>query len=212
VGVEYAMGYADAQVRAMRVRREVAAMAPDGTAFMVASPNTSARMWRIVTDAVVKEFERLAAGQVPGTATVLALASGMERAILWLRETLIEQRMPLDVSVGIAMPAGDSIHIAMCAGVRMYRARGNAPERVPSPTSSPEGLLNGPLVVTTEALHAGEVFVLGTREAFSIRAVGNLAQTLNRPGPRSVVELCDGVLDPCRSTGQGAAAVVIRRT
>jgi hypothetical protein len=94
--------------------------------------------------------------------------------------------------------------------MRFYRARGGQPERLHAHGAQAAGLAQGGLFTASEAAEPGDLFVLGSRDAFTVRAMGNLAAALARPDGAPTGELAEAILGPCRSAGIGAAVVLLR--
>jgi hypothetical protein len=127
-----------------------------------------------------------------------------------LRSCLVEPGLTLDVQVGVFMATRGVMTVALTRGVRVYRARGNVPERLFARVERPSGLSTGAPFLGSDSVAPGELLMVGTRDAFTVRSVSNLTTALSRPARAPVGELCDALVSPCRASGTGAAAVVLR--
>ena len=131
-------------------------------------------------------------------------------ALELLRARLVEPGLTLDAQVGLCVAAPGVITVALTRGVRVYRARGNAPERVFAGAQRPHGLSLGPPFLGSDSVMRGELLFVGTRESFGVRSVSNLTTTLSRSARPAMPELCEALVGPCRASGTGAAAIVLR--
>src|SRR5262249_12096865 len=143
-------------------------------------------------------------------AVVTDALEAMAEAIGRLRARLIEPEITIDARAGLLVTMPGAIHAALTSGVRLYRARGGMPERLWTQAKRPLGIASRELRPATEPTQLADLFVLGTRDAFSVRAIGNLASTLARAPASPAVTLCEAVVAPCRESGLAAATVVLR--
>jgi hypothetical protein len=208
---EVAIGTADAQVRTARLRQALARGTGGTTAYVVINPLAPPRLWGRVADEVATAFERAVDGLPPGPSLVARAAEAAGAAVERLRAQLIEPKLLLDAQLAVLAVGPEVMHIGLTTGVRIYRARGGMPERLFPRAPRPEGASAGGLFNASEPVLPGDLLVLGTRETFTVRSIGNLATVLSRAPRPPVSELCEAVVAPCRDVGIGGATVVLRR-
>lgn len=210
MGYEVSLSSADARVRSAYARRGEARSTSGAPMYLVVQPIAPPRLWRMVSDDVSGAFERAVNGQPPNPATVRTGIEAAAHALTRLRSQLIEPHLTLDAQVGVLLTGPGVLHVAITAGVRLYRARGGLPERLHSKAARPEGIASGAPFTTDETVENGDLWMLGTRDTFSVRSVGNLAALLARSSRAPVHELCEAIVGPARDTVNGAATVVLR--
>ncbi len=210
MGFEVAIAQADAQVRDKKIRRDVAQAMGGSSAFVALTPVGPPRLWRTISDATLNAFERSIGGAPPTPATAQQAIAAAASALDTLRGQLVEPHLLIDARIGVVLTLAEGVFCALTEGVRLYRARGGVPERMHAKAQRPAGISAGTLFTTVETSHSGDLFILGTRDAFTVRAIGNLATALGKGTHAAVSELCDAVISPCREGGVGAATVVLR--
>jgi hypothetical protein len=183
-----------------------------GTSFVVVNPVAPPRLWGWVGDAVLSALERSLEGQPASGASIQRCIEAATAAVGKVRAQLIEAHLTVDAQVGVLLLGTGSAYIALTSGVRLYRARNGVPERLYAKTGRPPGIATGQPQTSTESILPGDLFVLGTRDTFTVRAIGNLAAALARSQRTPASELCEAVMGPCRDAGIGAAAAVLRAT
>jgi hypothetical protein len=209
---EVALASAEALVGQKRCRREIAQSMAGATAFVVAAPVAPPRLWAQVGDAVATAFERALGNEPPTAAAAQNAIAAAAAALETLRGQLVEPHLLVDAQLGVVLTLADGLFCALTEGVRIHRARAGVPEQMHPKAVRPVGISAGPLFSIVERAQVGDLFILGTRDAFTVRAIGNLAGVLAR-GPRvPVSEISDAIIGPCREAGIGAAAVVLRKT
>ncbi len=209
MGFDVAIASSETVVRERRVKRDVAITAAGSSVFVVLSPLAPPRLWKLVADTVLGAFEQAIGSAPPTPATAQQAIAAGAAALEGLRARLIEPHVILDARMGVVLTLADGIFCAITEGVRVYRARSSVPERLFPKAARPAGLSAGPPFATVEPSAPGDLFILGTRDGFTVRAIGNLATALTK-GRAPVGELCDAVIAPCREAGIGSAIVVLR--
>lgn len=210
MGLEVAVGSSPSAVRAASLAKDIAWASPKHPVFAVISPVAPARLWSQVAETVrVTLEESLGDGQKGLTALERAVGAGAA-ALGRLRAVLIEPHLALDAQMVAMVIVGDQAHIAISAGMRVYRARNGEPQRLLNHAHRTPGITHGGMLVTTERLSRGDLFVLGSRDGFGMRSIGAMAAVLaQRPGAPAR-DLCDAVLRPCRASGLSTGMVVLR--
>lgn len=210
MGLEVALGSSLARVRAAQLPRDVARAVPLAPVFTVVSPTAPPRLWSWVADGVLKGFEKNL-GDGKGGAVLLQRSIGAGAlALSAIQAALVEPHLTLDAQMVALSVEGAAAHIAISAGMRVYRARAGEPRRLlNSPQRSP-GISHGGMLVATERLQRGDLFVMGSRDAFGMRSIGAVATLLATRPDAPPAELCEAALGPCRATGVGVGLVVLR--
>lgn len=210
LSLDAALGIAPARVRTAHIARDVSRACADGRAWCVTSPVTPPRLWHMVSEAVGAGFETTL-GDARGGEPALqrALGSGAQ-AIARLQGVLVEPALPIDAQFAAFVAMGDVALVTVSSGMRVYRARGGEPKRLMGSAHRSPGLSRGGMAVATERLTPGDLFVMGSRDAFGMRSIGSLATLLARRPDAPVGEVCEAGLAPCRAAGTGVALVVIR--
>lgn len=210
MGLEVAVGSSPSAVRATSLAKDVAWASREHPVFGVISPVAPPRLWSQVAETVrVTVEEKLGDGQKGLTALERAVGAGAH-ALGRLRSVLIEPHLNLDAQLVAMVIVGDQAHIAISAGMRVYRARNGEPQRLLNHAHRTPGITHGGMLVTTERLSRGDLFVFGSRDGFGMRSIGAMAAVLAQRPSATAKELCDAVLKPCRATGLSTGMVVLR--
>lgn len=209
---EIAAGESEAKVRGTRLRREVTRSARNASVHLLVSPLAPPRLWGMIADAVLSAFENATNSvQCPGAlALVESVSAASVGAVARVRERLIEPNLQIDADLGVVAVEGDTIIFGVSPGTRLYRARKGLPERLHAQECANAAIAQGALFVATERAEPGDIYLLGNKEAFTLRAISNLATTLARGNRLTSAEIADTVLGPCREDGVGASLVVVR--
>lgn len=208
--LDVALGSSSAKVRTARVSKDMARGLARMQAFCTVAPIAPPRLWSMVTQSVMGAFEStLSENPISVTLLQRALGAGAQ-SLARLQASLVEPNLSLDAQLACMAVHGDSGHLAISSGMRVYRARGGEPQRLLGRAQRSPGISHGGLLVATERLVPGDLFVFGSRDAFGMRSIGAIAGLLASQPKADVADLCDAVLAPCRSTGLGAALVVVR--
>ncbi len=210
LSLDAALGTAPARVRTAHIDRDVSRACADARSWCVTSPLTPPRLWRMVTDAVGSTFETALGdgrGGEPGLQRALGAAA---QAITRLQGVLVEPSLPIDAQFAAFVAAGDVALVTVSSGMRVYRARGGEPKRLLGASQRSPGLTRGGMAVATERLVPGDLYVMGSRDAFGMRSIGSLAALLAQRPDAPVREVCEAGLAPCRAAGAGVALVVLR--
>lgn len=210
MGLEVAIGSSPSAVRAGSLAKDVAWASPQHPVFCVISPVGPERLWSQLAETVrVSLTESLGDGQ-KGLGALERAVGAAAQSIGRLRSVLIEPHLSLDAQLVAMVIVGDQAHIAISAGMRVYRARNGDPQRLLNHANRTPGITHGGMLVTTERLSRGDLFVLGSRDGFGMRSIGAMAAVLAQRPEASAKELCDAVLKPCRASGISTGMVVLR--
>ena len=210
MGLEVAVGSSPSTVRAGSLAKDVAWASPRHPVFCVISPVAPARLWSQVAETVRVTLETsLGDGQKGLGALERAVGAGAQ-SLARLRSVLIEPHLNLDAQLAAMVIVGDQAHIAVSAGMRVSRARNGEPQRLLNHANRTPGITHGGMLVTTERLSRGDLFVFGSRDGFGMRSIGAMAAVLAQRPDATARDLCDAVLKPCRSSGVSTGMVVLR--
>jgi hypothetical protein len=210
MGLEVAVGSSPSTVRAGALAKDVAWASAKHPVFAVISPVAPARLWSQVAETVrVTLEESLGDGQKGLSALERAVGAGAQ-SLGRLRSVLIEPHLSLDAQLVSMVIVGDQAHIAISAGMRVYRARNGEPQRLLNHAHRSPGITHGGMLVTTERLSRGDLFVFGSRDGFGMRSIGAMAAVLAQRPDASARDLCEAVLRPCRASGVSTGMVVLR--
>ena len=210
MGLEVAVGSSPATVRAGSLTKDVAWASPNNPVFCVVSPIAPPRLWSQVAETVLVTLERTLGDGQKGLAALERAVGAGAAAVGRLRSVLIEPHLSLDAQIVAMVIVGDQAHIAISAGMRVYRARNGEPQRLLNHAHRTPGITHGGMLVTTERLTRGDLFVFGSRDGFGMRSIGAMAAVLAQRPSSSAKELCEAVLKPCRAQGMSTGMVVLR--
>lgn len=164
----------------------------------------------MLTSTAAEAVERAHAGQASNAALPTRLAEYATRAVTHLRARLIEPNITIDAHLGIAVTAHRVVHLALSGGVRAYRVRGSVVERLQPRAEEVRPLGLSAPHYATESFDRGDWLLLGTPEAFSLRAVSALQSLLGRGADTSPSQLRDNMLLSAHEAQHGGALVVLR--
>lgn len=210
--LDVAHGSTPAQVRSSVIEKDMVRPFAGGRGWVVVNPLCPPRMWSTLADAVARAFEgTVLAGEGPGDAMRVQRAVGASaQAIVRLQSALVEPNLPLDAQLVGVLGHDSVLDIAISSGMRVFRARGAEPKRLLNNAQRTPGIVRGGLLVSTERLQRGDLYVLGSRDAFSTRPMGAVAGMLSKNPDASPESLLDAALSTCRTAGIPAALVVAR--
>lgn len=209
MGLEIALGSSPASVRASTMLRDGAAASPHGGAWCVVAPIAPPRLWQAVREVALKGFFTTlgdSTGAVPLQRSVGAASQSLTR----LQAALVEPNLSLDAQMAAMTVQGDAAHLTLSSGMRIYRARNGEPKRLLNSAQRAPAISHGGMLVATERLLRGDLFVVGSRDAFAVRSIGNVAALLAQRPDATSAEVCEALLNPCRSAGVGVGVVVLR--
>lgn len=211
MALEVSIGIAHASVHKAMLRASDARFDAETGLFVCAHPLAPPRLWRQVTDAALGAFfDSMSSVSVSG-ASVRAAAARAALRVAQLRSQLIETQLMVDTQLGVLAFDGREMHVLLTAGMRVYRARGGSmPERLYPNVQRPEGLGVAAPFQGTETPERGDLLILGTRDAFTVRAIGQLATLMSRDPKLPVSAVCEAVIHPCREAQVGASTIVVR--
>ncbi|MBI5512146.1 MAG: hypothetical protein HY909_00170 [Deltaproteobacteria bacterium] len=208
--LDVALGTSSARVRTSRISKDLARALPQRQAFGVVAPLAPPRLWTMVTGAVLGAFETAIVEGAMSVGTLQRALGAGAQALARVQAALVEPNLSLDAQMVCMAAAGDVTHMAVSSGMRVYRARNGEPQRLLGKAQRSPGISHGGLLVATERLVLGDLYVFGSRDAFGMRSIGAIAGLLAQRPDAPVADLCDAVLAPCRAAGLGAALVVLR--
>lgn len=210
--LDVAFGASPARVRTASLSKDVVHPLKGGAGWVVVNPLSPPRLWSAVSTAVAAAFEGVVGdGYGPNNPMLVQRAVGAgSQAVVRLQSVLVEPNLPLDAQL-VGFVVHDSVvDLAISSGMRIFRARGAEPKRLLNNAQRSPGIVRGGLLVSTERLLQGDLFVFGSRDAFGMRSMGAVAALLSRRADATPEEILEGALASCRSGGIGAGLVVAR--
>lgn len=208
--LEAATGASLANVRTAQINRDVVRACQNAKAWCVVTPLAPPRLWSMVAEGVAAAFEASLGDGRSGTPGVQRALGAGAQCLTRIQSVLVEPSLTLDAQLTAFVAAGEAAHLTVSSGMRIYRARKGEPKRLLANTQRAPGLSRGGMSVSTERLAPGDLFVLGSRDAFGMRSIGAVAVLLAQRPDAPVQEICETALTSCRSNGIGAGLVVIR--
>ncbi len=208
--LDVALGVSPARVRSALLQKDAARNSPAAKACFVTAPIAPPRLWQPVADAVGSAFERSLGDGQGGESAVQRALGAAAQAVAQVQSVLVEPALPLDAQFTAFVLAGEAALVTVSSGMRVYCARGGEPRRLLANVHRAQGLSRGGLAVAVERVKTGDLFVLGSRDAFGVRSMGALAALLARNVEAPVAAVCSAAIDPCRELGIGAALAVLR--
>ncbi len=173
------------------------------------APIAPPRLWQAVREVAQTAFFASLAentGAVPLQRAIGAASQALTR----LQAALVEPNLSLDAQMVAVTVQGDAAHLTISSGMRIYRARDGEPKRLLNNTRRAPAISHGGMLVATERLLRGDLFVVGSREAFGMRSIGTVAGLLAQRPDASSAEVCESALSSCRTAGVGVGLIVLR--
>ncbi|MCA9603677.1 MAG: hypothetical protein R3A78_06475 [Polyangiales bacterium] len=168
------------------------------------------RLWGRTVNAALDGFvEGFRTSRESGRARVDEAVRHAQRSLKQSAETLIERMVP-DVAFTAVVLNDGHVHAINAGTSRIYVHRQHEPKRLTPRTDETAGLLRTTPTHASEAVAPGDLVLLGTQSAFSVRAIGKLASLLDvtpNATPDAITKL---LVEPAESAGVGAAAVALR--
>lgn len=210
--LDVALGTSPSKLRGAALTKDIVHPFARGRGWVVVSPLAPPRMWSHVTDVVARAFESVAVsddGPLDAMRVQRAVGAGAQ-ALVRAQSALVEPNLPLDAQI-VGVLCHDSVfEVAISSGMRVFRARGAEPKRLLNNAQRSPGILRGGLLVSTERLQRGDLFVLGSRDAFGAQSMGAVAGLLARTPDAAPDALLKVALASCRASEIAAALVVVR--
>lgn len=167
------------------------------------------RLWAETLSVAAAAFERQTASDL--TSKTFAVQRQLAR---WAG-TLLERDKP-DVAVAaIRLSPSEAdgriqLDLVTAGPGRVYLYRKGEPVRL-SPRDEPRaGLLREKPTVAQTSLAVGDLLLMGSVSAFSVRSMAQIASTIHESPDVPMTTLVHQLVDPAKRTGVGAAAVAIR--
>jgi hypothetical protein len=210
--LDVASGASPARVRGVSLDKDIVRPLSSGAAWVVVNPLAPPRLWSSVAGAVAKGFESVVSdARAAVNAMMIQRAVGASaQAVARLQGVLVEPNLPLDAQLVGLVGHDNAVEIAISSGMRLFRARGAEPKRLLNNAQRAPGIVRGGLLVSTERLQRGDLFVFGSRDAFGTRSMGAVAALLAKSPDAPPAALVEAALASCRANGVGAALVVAR--
>ncbi len=132
-----------------------------------------------------------------------------QRNLMAAGDALVEHEPPDAALVALALE-GSSAHILCLGTMRGYLHRQRQTRRLTPRNEQEGGLLTSSATAVTEPIRSGDLLMLGSASAFSTRAVGRVAATLQGDYRAPASMLATLLTEPAKKAGVGAAAVIVR--
>lgn len=210
MGIDVAIGSSPARVRSTFLSKDVARAAPAHPVFSVVAPIAPPRLWSSITQLVGDAFEKTLDDARQGVVGMQRAVGAGAQSLVRFHSALVEPGLSLDAQLVALAIVGDAAHVAISSGMRIYRARNGEPKRLLTNAQRSPGISQGGMLVSTERLLRGDLFVFGSRDGFGMRSIGAVATMLAQRPDAPSVEICEAALAPCRGAGIGAGLAVVR--
>ncbi len=173
------------------------------------------RTWGFTRDPLMRGFERgLEEGASMGPKERVRHAFGQARVELAKAcNALIEQRVPDSAFAALVLEEGVA-HVIVAGRIRAYLWRRGEHRRLTPDQDAEghphEGVLKADPSHTQIELEPSDVVMMGSSTAFSAAAVSKVASVIKADSETPTSILATLMTEPARSSGAGAAAVVVR--
>lgn len=199
-------------VREGELSRHAAVRLEGGKAFCVATGLGLPRTWPMSTHAILMGFERgleESKRGPTGTGRALHCAEKARAALAEECDHLVERTLPDAAFVALILEHGD-MHVVSAGPTRAYLHRKGKPQRLTPREEPAGGVLRSAVSHCQAALEPGDLVMMGSVSAFSMRAISQVVSVLSAD-PKTAPSVIASVLtDPAGQAGVGAAAVVVR--
>ncbi len=187
--------------------------AEGGRAFVVASGIGWPRGWSLSTSAVIRGFEagleETRQRGAHGGGRALHCAERARNRLAAICEQLVERQLP-DAAFVALLFEGCDVHVVSAGPIRAYLHRKGKAQRLTPREEATSGLLHSAINHCNLALEPGDLVMMGSVSAFSMRGISQVASVLEAD-PRTESRVIASVLtDPAEQAGVGAAAAVLR--
>ncbi|UJR79674.1 hypothetical protein [Sandaracinus amylolyticus] len=206
-------------VREGEISRHAGTRFEGGRAYAVATGLGLPRSWPMATSAILVGFERgleetrTKQGPPPagltGAGRALHCAERARASLADLCEQLVERSLPDASFVALLVEHGD-LHVVSAGPTRAYLHRRGKPQRLTPREEPAGGVLRSAVSHCHVVLEPGDLLMMGSVSAFSMRAISQVVSVL-QADPRTAPAVIASVLtDPAGQAGVGAGAVVMR--
>jgi hypothetical protein len=200
-------------VREGEISRHVAARFEGGRAFAVVSGLGLPRTWPMVIRAVLRgveeALEETRGGNSGDAVRALRCAERARIALVRVCDQLVERQVP-DAAFVAALLAGDELDVVSAGPVRAYLHRKGRPQRL-TPRDEPDGgLLRSPVGHCRLSLESGDLLMIGSESAFSMRAISQVLAVLTADPKTPPAVLASLLTEPAGRARVGGAAIVVR--
>jgi hypothetical protein len=200
-------------VREGEIARHHAVKLEGGKAFAVATGLGLPRTWPMATRAILKGFEEgLDASRGKGPHGVGRALHCAERARVSLADEcdrLVERQVPDAAFVAALLDHGE-LHVVSAGPIRAYLHRKGKPQRLTPREEPAGGVLRSAVSHCNLSLEPGDLVMMGSVSAFSMRAISQVVTILTADPKTSPAVIASVLTDPAGQAGVGAAAIVLR--
>lgn len=210
--LDVAFGNSPALLRGSALVKDAVRPFAGGRGWIVVNPLAPPRLWSRVSGEVSRAFEAIAVsddGPIDAMRVQRGVGAGAQ-ALMRLQSALIEPNLPLDAQLVGVIGHDSVLEIAISSGMRVFRARRGEPKRLLNNAQRSPGILGGGLLVSTERIQRGDLYVFGSRDAFGTRAMGAVAGLLASTPDALPEAIVNTALAGCRRDEIPAALVVAR--
>lgn len=205
-------------VREGEISRHAGGRFEGGRSFAIATGLGLPRTWPMSTAAILSGFERGlddtrsrtgSPGGLIGAARALHCAERARAALAELCDQLVERTLPDASFVAFLVEHGD-VHVVSAGPARAYLHRRGKPQRL-TPREEPSGgVLRSAVSHCQLALEPGDLLMMGSVSAFSVRAISQVVTVLQADPKTAPAVIASVLTDPAGQAGVGAGALVMR--
>jgi len=199
-------------VREGEISRHGAVRLEAGRAFCVASGLGLPRTWPMATAAVIEGFElglEDTKKGLQGAGRALHCAEKARAALAERCDQLVERALPDAAFVALLIEQGE-LHVVSAGPSRAYLHRKGKPQRLTPREEPAGGVLRSAVSHCHVPLEPGDLVMMGSVSAFSMRAISQVVSVLASDPKTAPSVLASVLTDPAHQAGVGAAAIVVR--
>lgn len=187
-----------------------------GRAFAIATGLGLPRSWPMSTAAILSGFERgleetrsKSSSGLSGAGRALHCAERARAALAELCDQLVERTLPDASFVAFLVEHGD-LHVVSAGPTRAYLHRRGKPQRLTPREEPAGGVLRSAVSHCQVPLEPGDLLMMGSVSAFSMRAISQVVTVLQADPKTAPAVIASVLTDPAGQAGVGAGALVMR--
>lgn len=206
-------------VREGEISRHAGGRFEGGRSFAIATGLGLPRTWPMSTAAILAGFERglddtrTRGGPPPagltGAARALHCSERARAALAELCDQLVERTLPDASFVAFLLEHGD-LHVVSAGPTRAYLHRRGKPQRLTPREEPAGGVLRSAVSHCHVVLEPGDLLMMGSVSAFSMRAISQVVTVLQADPKTAPAVIASVLTDPAGQAGVGAGALVMR--
>lgn len=200
-------------VREGELARHAAVRLDGGRAFVVATGLGLPRTWPLATGSILAGFElgleETRSKGPHGSGRALHCAERARVALAEQCDRLVERQLPDGAFVALLVEHGE-LHVVSAGPVRAYLHRKGKPQRLTPREEPAGGVLRAAVSHCNLSLEPGDLVMMGSVSAFSMRSISQVVSVLQSDPKTSPSVIASVLTDPAGQAGVGAAAIVLR--